>query len=242
MSSPDQSKGGRSRDEVLAGEYVLGVLSLDDRQKVEARMRDDRPFAAIVSRWEQNLSSFNDEYEAVLPPASVFPKVEKRIFGDRPKASRGVWNSLLIWRGLTFASLIVAAGAILFNVNGGIKLGTGSGGKPLVADLAVPATVNNALNLVANYDTASGQLRITPVAATQTEKKSLELWLIKGSNAPQALGVLPQTGEGAISIPQDIRSQFSEGATIAISVEPFGGSPSGAPTGPVIAAGTTRSL
>jgi anti-sigma-K factor RskA len=242
MSSPDQSKGGRSRDEVLAGEYVLGVLSLDDRQKVEARMRDDRPFAAIVSRWEQNLSSFNDEYEAVLPPASVFPKVEKRIFGDRPKASRGVWNSLLIWRGLTFASLIVAAGAILFDVNGGIKPGAGSGGKPLVADLAVPATVNNALNLVANYDTASGQLKITPVAATQTEKKSLELWLIKGSNAPLALGVLPQTGEGTISIPKNIRSQFSEGATIAISVEPFGGSPSGAPTGPVIAAGTTRSL
>jgi anti-sigma-K factor RskA len=240
MSSPDQSKGGRSRDEVLAGEYVLGVLSLADRQKVEARMRDDRPFAAIVTRWEQNLSSFNDEYEAILPSASVFPKVEKRIFGDRPKAGRGVWNSVPIWRGLTFASLAVAAGAILFNVNGGIKFG--SGAKPLVADLAVPAAGNGAINLVANYDTASGQLKITPVAAMRTEKKSLELWLIKGSNAPQPLGVLPQTGEGVISIPADIRSQFSEGATIAISVEPFGGSPSGAPTGPVIAAGTTRSL
>jgi len=240
MSSPDQSKGGRSRDEVLAGEYVLGVLSLADRQKVEARMRDDRPFAAIVTRWEQNLSSFNDEYEAVLPPATVFPKIEKRIFGDRPQTRSGVWNSLLIWRGLTFASLVVAAGAILFGSNGGLKLGAGS--KPLVADLAVPASVNGAINLVANYDTASGHLKITPVAATQTEKKSLELWLIKGSNPAQALGVLPQTGEGEISIPANIRSQFAEGATIAISVEPFGGSPTGAPTGPVIAAGTTRSL
>jgi anti-sigma-K factor RskA len=242
MSSPDQSKGGRSRDEVLAGEYVLGVLSLADRQKVEVRMRDDRPFAAIVSRWEENLSTFNDEYEAILPPATVFPKVEKRIFGDRPRASRGVWNSLLIWRGLTFASLVVAAGAILFNVNGGPKLGGGTGAKPLVADLAVPASVAGALNLVANYDLASGQLKITPVAATQTEKKSLELWLIKGSNAPLPLGVLPQTGEGVISIPTNIRNQFAEGATIAISVEPFGGSTTGAPTGPVIAAGTTRSL
>ncbi|MGO8657755.1 anti-sigma factor, partial [Rhizobium ruizarguesonis] len=27
MTSPDKSKGDRSRDEVLAGEYVLGVLS-----------------------------------------------------------------------------------------------------------------------------------------------------------------------------------------------------------------------
>ncbi len=239
MSSPDQSKGGRSRDEVLAGEYVLGVLSLEDRQKVETRMRSDRPFAAIVSRWEQNLSSFNDEYDVILPPASVFPKVEKRIFGDRPKR-RGVWNSLAVWRGLTFASLIVAAGAVFYDASGGLKHGTSA--KPLVADLAVPASVSGALNLVASYDIANGRLKITPVAAAQTEKKSLELWLIKGNDPAKALGVLPQTGEGEIAVPADMRSQFADGATIAISVEPFGGSPSGAPTGPVIAAGTARSL
>ncbi len=112
MSSPDQSKGGRSRDEVLAGEYVLGVLSLADRQKVEARMRDDRPFAAIVTRWEQNLSSFNDEYEAVLPPATVFPKIEKRIFGDRPQTRSGVWNSLLISRIIRASSSSLASARI----------------------------------------------------------------------------------------------------------------------------------
>ena len=240
MSSPDQSKGGRSRDEVLAGEYVLGVLSLEDRLKVETRMRNDRPFAAIVTRWEQNLSSFNDEYEAILPPASVFPKVEKRIFGERAKRRGGIWNSLAVWRGLTLASLLVAAGAVVYETNGSPKVG--SSAKPLVADLAVPASVNGALNLVASYDTVSGRLRITPVAAAQAEKKSLELWLIKGSNPAQALGVLPQTGEGEIAIPADMRKEFGEGATIAISVEPFGGSPSGAPTGPVIAAGTARSL
>ncbi|MBZ5759867.1 MULTISPECIES: anti-sigma factor [Rhizobium] len=240
MSSPDQSKGGRSRDEVLAGEYVLGVLSLEDRQKVETRMRSDRPFAAIVNRWEQNLSSFNDEYEAILPPASVFPKVEKRIFGERPKRRGGVWNSLPVWRGLTLASLVLAAGAIFYDANGGLKVGSGS--RRMVADLAVPASVNGALNLVASYDTSSGRLKITPVAAAQTEKKSLELWLIKGSDPAKALGVLPQSGEGEIAVPANMRSQFGEGATIAISVEPFGGSPSGAPTGPVIAAGKTRSL
>jgi anti-sigma-K factor RskA len=240
MSSPDQSKGGRSRDEVLAGEYVLGVLSLEDRQKVEARMRSDRSFAAIVTRWEENLSSFNDEYEAILPPASVYPKVEKRIFGERIKMRVGAWNSLLVWRSVAFASLFLAVGVIFFTASNNMR--SLSGGKPLVADLTVPASVNNAINLVASYDTASGQLKITPIAAGQPEKKSLELWLIKGSGAPMPLGVLPQTGEGQISIPLNMRSQFSEGDTIAVSVEPFGGSASGAPTGPVIAAGTTHNL
>ena len=235
MSSPDQSKGSRSRDEVLAGEYVLGVLSLDDRQKVEARMRSDRSFAAIVTRWEENLSSFNDEYESIKPPASVFPKVEKRIFGDR-RGRVAAWNSLLIWRSVTFASLFLTAGVIFFSING---VNVGSSGKPLVADLAAP---NNAINLVANYDLSNGRLKITPVAAQAAEKKSLELWLIKGNNAPLPLGVLPQSGEGEIAVPADMRKQFAAGATIAISVEPFGGSPSGAPTGPVIASGTTRNL
>lgn len=235
MSSPDQSKGSRSRDEVLAGEYVLGVLSLDDRQKVEARMRSDRPFAAIVSRWEQNLSTFSDEYESIAPPAGVFPKVEKRIFGER-RGRATFWNSLPIWRGVAFASLFLAAGVLFFSINGA-KIG--GAGKPLVAELAAP---NNAINLVARYDLSSGRLKVTPVAAEETEKKSLELWLIKGTAAPMPLGVLPQSGEGEIAIPADLRKQFAAGATIAISVEPFGGSPSGAPTGPVIASGTTRSL
>ena len=235
MSSPDQSKGSRSRDEVLAGEYVLGVLSLDDRHKVEARMRSDRSFAAIVTRWEQNLSSFSDEYESIKPPASVFPKVEKRIFGDR-RGRASAWNSLLVWRSVTFACLFLTAGVIFFSING-VRVGPTT--KPLVADLAAP---NNAINLVASYDLTNGRLKITPVASEQAEKKSLELWLIKGTAAPIPLGVLPQSGEGEVAIPADLRKQFSAGATIAVSVEPFGGSPSGAPTGPVIASGTTRSL
>ena len=47
MSTPDQSKGDRSRDEVLAGEYVLGVLAGAERQKVEERL--PRLFDTVIS-------------------------------------------------------------------------------------------------------------------------------------------------------------------------------------------------
>jgi anti-sigma-K factor RskA len=233
MSTPDQSKGGRSRDEVLAGEYVLGVLSLEDRQKVERRMRSDRQFAAIVTRWEQNLSGFNEEYESIVPSAAVFPKIEKRIFGEY-SAGGGLWNSLLLWRVVALASLVLAAGVVIFNSN---ILKIQQGGKPLVADLAAQ---NSAITLMASYDARSGNLRVTPVAAGRPEEKSLELWLIKGNDPAIALGVLPQTGEGELAIPQNIRGELSEGATLAVSVEPFGGSPSGKPTGEVVASGTAR--
>jgi anti-sigma-K factor RskA len=237
MSSPDQSKGDRSRDEVLAGEYVLGVLSLEDRQKVERRMRSDRPFAAIVSRWEQNLSTFNDEYEALMPSPSVFPKVERRIFGDAGsgKGFYGrLWSSLLLWRSVAIASLVITAAMMATNAN---ITALSPRNKPLVAALGAE---NSAINLVASYDAASGHLKVTPVAAGKPEEKSLQLWLIRGSNPAQSLGVLPQTGEGEIAIPQGIRSQLSEGVILAVSVEPFGGSPTGKPTGPVVASGAVH--
>jgi anti-sigma-K factor RskA len=237
MSSPDQSKGDRSRDEVLAGEYGLGVLSLEDRQKVERRMRNDRPFAAIVTRWEQNLSSFNDEYEALMPSPTVFPKVERRVFGDAGPAkgtSSSLWNSLVLWRTLAVASLVIAAAVVALNP-GVTALSPRK--KPLVAALGAE---NSAINLVASYDVASGRLKVTPVAAGKPEEKSLQMWLIRGSNPAISLGVLPQTGEGEISIPQNIRGQLAEGVVLAVSVEPFGGSPTGVPTGPVVASGAVH--
>ncbi|KAA0699348.1 anti-sigma factor [Neorhizobium sp. P12A] len=233
MTTPDQSKGGRSRDEVLAGEYVLGVLSLEDRQKVEKRMRSDRQFAAIVTRWEQNLSGFNEEYESIVPSAAVFPKIEQRIFGEY-RAGGNLWNSLLLWRVVALASLVFAAGVVIFNAN---LIKPQQGGKPLVAALSAQ---NSAIALMASYNAQSGKLRVTPVASGQPEEKSLELWLIKGSDPAIALGVLPQTGEGELAIPQNIRGQISEGDVLAVSIEPFGGSPTGKPTGDVVASGTAR--
>ena len=232
MSSSDQSKGGRSRDEVLAGEYVLGVLSLEDRQKVERRMRSDRQFAAIVSRWEQNLSGFNDDYEMVAPPASVFPKVEKRVFGETAFGAH-VWGSLLLWRSVAFGSLFLAIGVLMFTVTNNTS--QPSPGKQLSASLAGQ---NSPINLLANYDATNGLLRVTPVAAGQPQEKSLELWLIRGSDPAEALGILPQTGEGEIVLPSELHGKLTEGAIIAVSVEPFGGSPTGKPTGNVIASGT----
>ncbi len=114
MTTPDQSKGDRSRDEVLAGEYVLGVLGVEDRLQVEERLRTDRTFATIVRRWEDNLSQFNDDYGLELPPEALFAKIEGRLFSEPPKSAwtsafAALWNSLALWRGLAVASVAVSA-------------------------------------------------------------------------------------------------------------------------------------
>lgn len=234
MTSADRSSGDRSRDEVLAGEYVLGVLSANDRQKVEARIVLDRNFAAIVQRWQENLVSLDEEYEREQPPAWIYPRIEQRLHGAPLAANAGkqvgLWQSLAFWRGVTALSVIAAAGIGLANLD---LRGTGAKSE-LVASLAGEG---NAVGYASSYDPQSGVFRMTPVAAGPEKAKSLELWLIQGENPAVSLGVLPQTGEGELMVPAEWRDKIREGDLFAISLESYGGSPTGKAQGPVLAVG-----
>lgn len=234
MTTPENKRSERSRDEVLAGEYVLGVLPLAERLRVEHRLRQDAAFQAIVARWQENLAAFNGDYPAEeAAPPWLYPAVETRIFGPaRPeRPARALWNSLTLWRGLTLVSL---ASALVFAANAGGLFTAPQNGAELVATLGAEGA---SINLVTLFDRQSGVLRITPVAAGAAKAKSLELWLIEGKEAPVPLGVLPESGGDQIIIPPDMRNRLKEGATLAVSLEPFGGSPTGKPTGPVVASG-----
>lgn len=234
MSTPDQSKGDRSRDEVLAGEYVLGVLGMPERAEVEARLRHDRQFAEVVRRWEANLVQFNDDYAEVSPPDQLFGKIEQRLFPVSAEgvAPRGLWNALWLWRGLTFASL--GGLALLAGLQWAPSLRPQPAATRLTAELSGE---QSQIALLASYDQRSGQLAVTPVAAGGAEQKSLELWLVEGEQPPISLGVLPQTGQGEIAVPEALRARLAEGVVLAVSLEPFGGSPTGKATGPVLAVG-----
>lgn len=233
MTSADRSSGDRSRDEVLAGEYVLGVLSSNDRQKVEARMVLDRNFAAIVQRWQENLASLDEEYAREAPPAWIYPRIEQRLHGAVPAAGaskQGLWQSLAFWRAVTALSLVAAVGIGFANLG---WRGGGRGGE-LTAALAGK---DNPVSYASSYDPETGIFRMTPVAAGPEKEKSLELWLIQGDNPAVSLGVLPQSGEGQLLVPAEWRGKIHEGDLFAISLEAYGGSPTGKAQGPVLAVG-----
>lgn len=234
MTTPDNKKGGRSRDEVLAGEYVLGVLPISERQNVEKRIRDDRTFASIVDRWQTNLSTFNDDYpENDPPPAWVYASIEKQLFAGTAAPDsvfQRLWHSVAFWRGL---ALVSCSAALLFAFNTNRTFQPTPNGPSLVAKLDGS---NATISLVTYYNASTGSLKISPAAVDQ-KAKSLELWLIEGSNAPVPLGLLPNNADGEIIIPENLRNQLKDGVTLAVSLEPYGGSPTGKPTGPVIASG-----
>lgn len=231
----------RSRDEIISGEYVLGVLSAEDRRRVEARMAVDKRFAQQVRRWQTNLSGFSDDDDDdVRPPAALYNRLERRLFRVE-KAPPGLlaqlWGSVAVWRGLAAASLALAGVAVLYHQ--GTGLFSADNGRPLVAELSGD---NAPFNLIAAFDAANGRLSVVPIALKQPDPKSLEVWVIEDGKPPQSVGVLPDNGNGEIVVSAGLRRFFAEGKTIAITVEPFGGAPEGKPTGPVIASGKTRFL
>lgn len=238
MSAGDQSQGGRAQDEILAGEYVLGVLSNEARRRVEQRLASDKPFALIVSRWQRDLASFNGDYEELAPAPAIYRRIEKRLFGEEQavKARAGAWHSVLFWRWMSLGLGTAALAAFLFNT--GLGPPARPGGQ-LVAELASP---NAQVDLMASYDAATGRMQIVPVAAGRAEKKSLELWVVPSSGSPISLGILPSQEGGEMVIPADMRARISDGATLAVTLEPFGGSPTGSATGPIVAVGATRKM
>ena len=80
-----------------------------------------------------------------------------------------------------------------------------------------------------------------PAAGAPAPDRDFELWLIDGDAPPVSLGVLPFTAKPVIAVGESLRDKLPTGV-LAISDEPKGGSPTGLPTGPVLATGKVTAL
>lgn len=208
-------------DDALAAEYVLGVLTLADRSAVEARLKNDSAFAARVMAWENRLAPLNDDYAEVAPPADLLTRVEARLF---PAPAQPARRPLFGWLAGALTAAAVAIGAVVLLTPPALP--------PVVATLGEQGA---ALQFEARFD--GQELTVTRVAGDPAPQGQVqEVWIIAPDAAPVSLGLM----EGdSIAVPYP---EAPAGWTLAVSVEPSGGSPTGAPTGPVVAAGTITDL
>jgi anti-sigma-K factor RskA len=217
-------------DDMLAGEYALGVLQGEAREVFARRIADNPGLAAKLRFWEEHFAQLANEIAPVTPSQNVLAKIEDRLFGARQQAQKpSLWNSLDFWRGLAVASLVAVVAVGAWNYS----LQQGGPGQALVAEVAGEQGL---VKLVAFYDEKTGDLRINRTEGAAPSGRSFELWLIAGQDAPISLGVLPVETPTTHSIPVALRAKFPNGV-LAISDEPQGGSPTGAPTGAVLATG-----
>lgn len=236
MTTGDKDRRMTRDDDALAGEYVLGVLPAKERRAIEARMVSEPEFARLVERWQANTDGWNEAYGEAAPDAAVFARIEDRLFGADASRPAGLWYSLAFWRGLALGSSFAALAAVTVAFG---WLPFGAAPTALVAELSAPG---GTMALLASYNAADGRMKIVPAATRETGQKSLELWIVPGSGSPKSLGVLQAGAGGEIVIPEDMRTGLHDGVVLAVTVEPFGGSPTGLPTGPVIVSGAIRNL
>ena len=222
-------------DDMRVAEYVIGVLPLDERVAFERELRSSSALRAQLRVWEEHFIPLSDDIAPVVAPRHVLDSIENRLFG-KPEVQPNWLQSLTFWRGLSFASLAAFAIATSLYIQQG-KTGL-SGGENYVAELSA---ANDALKLVAYYDDQKGQIKLNRVAGTPATGRVFELWLIEGKNPPISLGVLPSATTGTLTLNASLKSKLA-GAILAISDEPTGGSPTGQPTGAVLATGNIHAI
>ncbi|MBP1804590.1 anti-sigma factor [Rubellimicrobium aerolatum] len=211
-------------DAALAAEYVLGLLDAPELAAAEARLGRDPAFRDLVRDWSEGLAALADEIPAVAPPARLRAAVERRLWPE--PARRRPWPRSLSW----LLGGVVAAGLAVLALDPGL-LRPG----PFDYDARIVAQ-DGSLVVEARYDEDARRLELRRTAGAVPEGRDLELWLIQGE-VVTSLGVIPRAETGAIEVVPALAGGF-EDSTLALSVEPVGGSPTGVATGPVVAVGS----
>jgi anti-sigma-K factor RskA len=234
--STDGNIGDIGDEGILVGEFALGVLNADDHVRMAARIAADPALKSELRMWRQRLAGLDRDYAEERAPRAVLLRAEARLFpAPRPP---GLWNSLGFWRSLATGGVAFAVAAIGFNLMQPAPLDPDELATQLVA--ALEAQEGSGVSFVALYDSSSGMLRLTALSGEDMPDKDFELWAIQGTEAPVSMGLVPIDARAEIAMPTDM--PFTEGTVLAISLEPPGGSPTGGPTGPVVAMGKATAI
>lgn len=234
---------------VLAAEYALGILTDEARVALEARMQTDAALVAEVRSWQAHLAQMAEVgVEDVTPPARVQAAIAAELF-DVAAPAVGLLDRVAFWRGISLATTALAALAVAFAVLPTLRM-SDPGAVPEVVE-GIPAgrllmthlipTEGSTLGLAVTRE-PSGVLQIRRVAGSAPEGRAQELWVIVGDRAPVSLGLLGDDPLTTLTPDAATAQLFGAGAALAISDEPLGGSPTGAPTGDILALGTLVAL
>ena len=233
-----------SDKEAQAAEYVLGVLEDAERRRFEARLTTDGELAAHVDAWQERLNPMTEFTPAVAPSPLVWRRIETAIgpahrTAEPPASVSRLWDRIAFWRWSTAGTVVAAAVAALVLLN--VPAAPPTAPAPRIATLTAGAEPTSWLITV---DVATGEVEVRPLGDIAVSPgRDLELWLIPAGGAvPRSLGLLEPDAVGRLTLGDEITAAAADATALAISLEPAGGSPTGAPTGPVLYQGPLLSL
>ena len=227
--------------DTLAAEYVAGTLRGGARRRFETLLPGHPGLRQAVAQWQDLLMPLTSAVLPMAPPKQTWSRIEARLWPSSAAAEAATepwWRGLAFWRAASGFATVAAVGLGLVLTNPQpqpapvliVLQATEAGAAPGVATSSFVASVSS--------DGKSLVTRpIQPVGLAAG--KSLELWAVPTAGAPRSLGLISAKGSTVLKrdkLPPALLDA-SRTAALAVSIEPPGGSPTGAPTGPVVFAG-----
>lgn len=226
-------------DELLAAELAFGLLDPPERDAAERRLAAEPGLAAAHRRWQERAVGLFVGAD-VTPPPGLWDAILARLPANdaaaeaRAVARRRRWR----WAGAAAAVLAVASTAALLVRPAPVPPAPAAraASRGLIAILASP---ERPASVAVGYDPDARRLTIAP-SRVAVGARAAELWVIPAGGTPRSLGVIATRAPSTRIAPAGVAASIAPGATLAVSVEPAGGSPAGRPTGPVILTGALR--
>ena len=208
--------------ESLAAEYVLGTLTGAARRRMVRWIEEYPAVRLAVQRWEERLLPLVQALPAADPSPEVWTAIRRRIKAAGPARAPVAPRA---WA----AAAVLLLGLFVAWWMGPLH----NQSTTVVADIS--ATDGQILWRIAT-STDRGRLRVEVVAAeSRRDDQDFELWALPaGGGKPVSLGTLPLQGALSRPLNEAQRLALRHAAKLAVSLEPHGGSTTGAPTGPIL--------
>ncbi|WP_297750831.1 anti-sigma factor [Hydrogenophaga sp.] len=229
--------------DALASAYVVGTLSAARRREVQERLPRDARLRAAVDGWEARLLPLTRLADPVEPSPALWSRIENGLAParapqrpDTVSAWQRWWRSVHFWRAVAATGFVAASVAALWPATG----------------LFAPAAPQYMVVLVPPNGNAPGwmvqtqgrdTLRLVPLGTTTAlpEQRSLQFWTKADDwNAPVSLGLV-QPGQ-PLEVKLDKLPPLVPNQLFEITLEPYNGSPTGRPTGPILYIGRSVQL
>ncbi|WP_085637249.1 MULTISPECIES: anti-sigma factor domain-containing protein [unclassified Pseudomonas] len=213
----------------LAADYAIGLMPPTACRRFEQLLLEDSELRAELAQWQDSLMSLTEPLTEQPVPDRVWREIKARIDPQTPQLP--VTRPFRSWLRVTIAacSLVAAiALGVIYNHD----------------EVRYGATLRSAdAQSWMSIEAHENYLKIKTLALAKIEKnRSLEMWVIPSDGKPVSLGVVPPGGDGEIKLGSAQKALIGESITLAISLEPEGGSPTGRPTGPVLYQGVLTAL
>jgi len=231
------------RSQLRYAEYVLGVLDADARAGVAREVQTSDEAATAVNLWHRRLLPMSEDIPPVEPPDHVWARIQQALRQDaQQRADRTIvrpslWENLRLWHWLTFgAGALTAACLALLLATSGLRHAPPAPAVPFMASTITQT--DGHVGWTATMDIPQARMIIVPVApAAFAQGRAPQLWLIPAGKKPLSVGMIAPNAPTTLKLDANLLAQLGPTAALAVSVEPVGGSPTGQPTGPVIATG-----